>query len=149
MRIESKSDIEFDEELLSGYLDGALVQQQEQRVRIALERSAEARALLEELRQMREAALSTPFAKPQDMQWSEAPRSGLSRWSRGFGWLFVLLWSIGLSAYGLWEFSRDSDSLLEKMVVFGALGGVALLLSSVALDRRRVAKDDPYRGVER
>ena len=101
MTMQSKTNTEFNEELLSGYLDGALVQQQEQRVRIFLESSVEARELLEELREMREAALTTPFEKPPDLQWSEAPKSGLSRWSQGIGWLSVLLWFVGLTGYGL------------------------------------------------
>ena len=50
------SSMPFPEELLSGYLDGALTQQEEQRVRLHLERSPEARAMLEDLAALRSAA---------------------------------------------------------------------------------------------
>ena len=67
MTAEVKAGQDFNQELLSGYLDGSLVQQDEQRVRLYLEGSAEARTLLSQMQEMREAAMSTGFVKTPDI----------------------------------------------------------------------------------
>ena len=146
---DEKTTKELSEELLSGYIDGALVQQDEQRVRIHLENSAEARELVAQMRQMREAAMKTEFSEATDLQWSEKAKSPVSSLSRGLGFLLFILWGIGLLGLGLWEVARGSESLLGKLLVFGLVSGLALLLLSVFLDRRRDAKHDPYKGVEK
>ena len=64
----------FDEALLSGHLDGALVQGDEQRVRVHLEDCGTCRTLVEELAEVREATMSSTFNIPGDHEWSEAPR---------------------------------------------------------------------------
>ena len=61
----------FDEELISGYLDGALPQVQSQRVRLHVEDCATCRSLLEELSTLRETAMSTRFHGPADDEWPE------------------------------------------------------------------------------
>lgn len=65
----------FPEELLSGYLDGALTQQEEQRVSLHVEGSPQARALLAELAALRQASRTTDFEPVEDRQWCEAPRT--------------------------------------------------------------------------
>lgn len=140
---------DFNEELLSGYLDGTLVQQDEQRVRLYLEDSAEARTLLNQMKEMREAAMSTSFVKAPDIQWSEKARSPVSRVSRGLGFILMSVWGAGLLGFLLWEIARSPESLLEKLLVFGSLSAVGLLLLSVLLDRIKVAKTDPYKGVKK
>ena len=140
---------EFNEELLSGFLDGALVQQDEQRVRVHIEGSAEARKLLVELRQMREAARDTKFVRPPDLQFSERPKSGVSRVSRFFGAWVVGVWSVALVGYISWEVAVEEGPWIPKALLFGLFSGLGLLLLSVLLDRLRDAKDDRYRGVEK
>ena len=56
----------FEEALLSGYLDEALVQSDEQRVRVHLEDCATCRALVDELAVVREATMSSTFDTPRD-----------------------------------------------------------------------------------
>ena len=80
----------FSEELLSGYLDGALTQGEDQRVRLHLEDCAACRALYAELRTMRETTMKTRFVLPADDQWDERPRSSLSRLFRGTGWTLTV-----------------------------------------------------------
>lgn len=139
----------FDEALLSGYLDGELTQAEEQRVRIHLEDHPEDRALLEEMRTMRDATRGTRFETPEDLQWDERPRGPFSRLSRGAGWLLVLIWLVGLSAYGTWQFLTSPEDLLGKLLVVGAVGGFALLFVSILLDRLRELKTDRYRRVRK
>lgn len=139
----------FDEAQLSGYLDGELTQAAEQKVRIHVEDCAHCRALLAELRAMREATMSTEFVAPDDRQWDERPRSRASLLSRGAGWALGLVWVVAVAAYGLWQLWISSAGLVEKVLAFGGLSALALLLTSVVLDRIAAARTDPYREVQR
>ncbi len=139
----------FDEALLSGYLDGELTQSEEQRVRIYLEDHPEARELFEEMRAMRETARETRFDVPDDLQWDERPRGPVSALSRGVGWLLVVVWVVGVSAFCLWELLTSPENLLEKVMVVGGLAGFFLLFVSILLDRLKDSKTDRYRRVQK
>ena len=75
----------FDDALLSGYLDQALTQADEQRLRIHLGNCGTCRAQVEQLAQPREATMGTEFNVPSDDHWSEAPRGRPSWLSLGLG----------------------------------------------------------------
>ncbi|MCK5379414.1 MAG: zf-HC2 domain-containing protein [Acidobacteria bacterium] len=139
----------FDETLLSGAIDRELVQAAAQKVRIHLEDCAHCRALYKELTELREVAMSTTIHQPPDDQWREAPRGGVSKAGRIVGWLLAVAWLVIITAFGLYQGWQNTDGAFEKFLGFGGLGAVALLLGSVALDRWRTAKTDPYRGVEK
>ena len=79
-------DRRFDEVLLTGYLDDALVQGDEQRVRVHLEDCTSCRTLVEELAAAREATMSSTFDTPRDHEWPEMPRTGASRLAHRLGW---------------------------------------------------------------
>lgn len=139
----------FNESLISGYLDGELTQAAEQKVRIHLEDCVPCRTLLEDLRSIREAAMSTDFSKPDDTQWDERPRSGASLVARGAGWILISVWAVVVGVYALWEFITMPASPIERLLVVGGLTALALLFVSVLLDRIRTARTDPYREVEK
>lgn len=139
----------FDETLLSGAIDHELVQAAEQKVRIHLEDCAHCRALYDELRELREVAMSTTIHQPPDDQWRETPRGGIAKTSHALGWLLAIGWVVIISGYGLYQGWQNTDGAFEKFLGFGGLGAVALLFASVALDRWRTAKTDPYREVEK
>jgi len=139
----------FDEVLLSGYLDGELTQAEEQRVRIHLEDHPDARALLEGMRRTREATMTTRLKVPEDIQWDERARGPLSLLTRRLGWLMLIAWTVGVAAYGLWQFFTSPEHLVEKLVAASAVSGFGLLFVSVLLDRVRDARTDRYRRVEK
>ncbi len=139
----------FDEALLSGYLDGELTQAQAQRVRIQLEDDPSARALLEELRQMRQATISTRFPVPDDDQWDERPRGLASRLSRYFGLGTMAIWLVAIAVFALWEMARSSGHWGGALFVFGGMAGLGLVTLSVILDRLRTLKSDRYRKVQK
>jgi predicted anti-sigma-YlaC factor YlaD len=139
----------FDESLISGYLDGELTQATEQKVRIHLEDCMQCRTLLEDLRSIREAAMSTEFSKPDDTQWDERPQGGTSLVARGAGWILIAVWTVVVGVYAIWEFIKMPASPLERLLVVGGLTALALLFVSVLLDRIRTARTDPYREVEK
>jgi len=139
----------FDESLLSGYVDGALGQQDEQRVRLHLEECAGCRALVGELEELREVTLSSRFEVPPDEQWDEAPRGGASRLFRGAGWLMTLIWLLGLAGFLAVELWAESASTLERALLFGGALGFALLFLSALVDRWSTYADDRYRRVRK
>ncbi len=139
----------FDEAFLSGYLDQALVQGDEQRVRVHLEDCVSCRTLLEDLTSMRDATMSSTFATPRDEEWSETPRTGASRLLRNLGWPLVTIWLVLVVGFGLWDTWRDAENLFEGVLLVGGVSGVGLLLVSAFLDRRQAMKRDRYREVRK
>ena len=139
----------FDQTLLSGYLDLALTQGAEQRVRIHLEDCAPCRALYEELRAQREVTMTTRFTEPSDSQWDERPRSVAAGLTRGLGWLLIVVWLVAVSAFGAWQWWQAPQTLFVRLLVFGLVSGFGLLLVSVILDRVRAARSDRYSEVQR
>lgn len=139
----------FDEALLSGYVDGELTQAESQKVRIHLEECRRCRALLDDLLEMREAAMSTPFSAPQDDEWREGPRAPGSRWLRRVGWLLIVIWILVAGGLALQSFLASEDPLTEKLLIVILIGGPILLFLSVLLDRIQSLKTDRYKGVEK
>lgn len=139
----------FDEALLSGHLDGELTQADEQRVRIHLEDCADCKTQYEELRELREATMTTQLDQPRDLQWNEKPRGLFSGLSRGFGWLILIIWAAGTTGFGLWQLATGPDGLAEKLIVFGGLFGIGLLFVSILVDRLKSSRTDPYREVQK
>ena len=139
----------FPEELLSGYLDGALTQQEEQRVRLHLERSPEARALLDQLAALRGASRTTAFAPVEDRQWSEAARTPASAAARRLGFALLAVWVLVAVGIWLYEASRQSTSMTwwEATLLVTGVGGALLLFVSVLADRLRDLRVDRYRRV--
>jgi len=139
----------FEEALLSGYVDHALTQGDDQRVRVHLEDCEVCRRTVREIRELREVTMTTHFELPPDDQWREGPRGGLSVLSRGLGWIVLLVWGVGLLGFVLGQVWNGPGSLLEKLLAFGGLLGFGLLFTSVLIDRLRAARTDRYREVER
>ncbi|MDG2040473.1 MAG: zf-HC2 domain-containing protein [Ilumatobacter sp.] len=139
----------FDETFLSGYLDRALVQGDEQRVRVHLEGCVSCRALLDELTSIRDATMSSTFDLPRDEEWSETPRTGASRVLRGLGWRLMTTGIVVVVGFGLWESWQDANNLFERVLVVGGVSAFGLILTSVLLDRRQAMKTDRYREVRK
>lgn len=139
----------FDEELLTGYLDGALTQGESQRVRLHLEDCEPCRQLYQEMQTVREATMSTRFIIPPDDQWKEIPRTLASRLFRGGGWLLLLVWAAVAGTFALWQLATAPVGALEKSLVFTGLSGVGMLFVSILLDRLKSLKTDRYTRVEK
>ena len=139
----------FDEALLTGFVDGALTQADEQRVRIHLEDCGECRTTVEDLQENREVTMTSRFETPPDDSWDERPRGLLSGLSFGFGWLMILVWAAVMASFAVWQILTGPENLLVKLLFFGGLSGFALLLLSVVIDRLKVLGTDRYRGVKK
>ncbi len=139
----------FDEQLVSGYLDGALPQATAQRVRLHLEDCGECRRLHREIGALRQTAITTRFAVPEDDEWPELPRTRPSWWSLSAGWTVVVAWAVVIVVVALWRFLSAAGDPLEVFLVLGLPGGLLLLFLSALFDRLRDMKTDRYRGVQR
>ncbi|MDX1501902.1 MAG: zf-HC2 domain-containing protein [Thermoanaerobaculia bacterium] len=140
---------EFEDSLLTGFLDAVLTQGDEQRVRLHLEECSTCRKEVEEMRSLRELTLSTRFRPPPDDGWDETPRGGVSRLSLRVGWAVLLIWLVGVFGFALGQVWSDADSLGERLLLFGGLLGGLLVLLSVLIDRLKSLKDDRYRRVKK
>ena len=139
----------FDEALLSGYVDRALVQRDGQRVRVHLEHCAACRAVVEDLLAVREATMTSTFETPRDDEWSETPRTESSRLLVGLGWPLVTAWAVLMAGYALWGSWQETDDLVEQLLLLGGATGFGLLFFGVLLDRLKAAKTDRYREVHK
>ncbi|MCB1009195.1 MAG: zf-HC2 domain-containing protein [Acidobacteria bacterium] len=139
----------FDQARLSGYLDSALTQQEDQRVRIHLENCATCRKAYDELAALREVTMSTQFVEPTEQELDERPKGGLSLGLRSLGWLIAGLWLAIAGGYALWQAWQGTPGAFERFLAFGGAGGALLLFLSVLVDRLVAARRDPYRGVNR
>lgn len=142
--------VSFDEALLSAYLDDELTQEESQPVRIHLEECASCRNTFEEMKEIREATMTTPFKSIDDGQWDERPRGPLSRVLRGAGWALLLVWILGVSFIGLREVAAGPAMTGPEILLIGGLfGGGLLLFLSVLIDRLQTYKTDRYRRVQK
>ena len=145
----AQTSMPFDEELLSGYLDGSLSHRDTQRVRILLEEDPDSRRMLDEMRLLRDAALSTRFAPPSETDWPELPQTRTSWFGRTLGWVLLCSWLAVVTGVALWRFLSQAGDPLEVFLVLGLPGAFVLLFASVLLDRLKGLKNDRYRGVQR
>ncbi len=139
----------FDEALLSGYVDRALVQRDGQRVRLHLEHCATCRAVVDDLRAMREVTMSSTFETPRDDEWAETPRTESSRLLVALGWPLVTAWAVLVGGYALWGSWQETDNFVERLILLGGVTGFAMLFVGVLLDRLKAAKTDRYREVHK
>ncbi|MHB8798423.1 MAG: anti-sigma factor family protein [Thermoanaerobaculia bacterium] len=137
------------EELLSGYLDDELTQADEQRVRLHLEDCPRCRALLGELKTIREVAMTTKFEEPSPAEWGELPRGRASAAFRSLGWTVAVVWLVATTAYALWGLATSPEGFGARLLAFGGIAGMALLFVSVLIDRVRARRTDRYEGVQR
>jgi predicted anti-sigma-YlaC factor YlaD len=141
----------FDEAMLSAYLDDELTQEESQPVRIHLEDCASCRRTYEQMRELREATMATPFPAFDDGQWDERPRSRLSRILRNVGWAVLLVWLGGVAFLALSELAAEAGGMpiRELALIVGLVGGGLLVFLSIVLDRLGSYKTDRYRRVQK
>ena len=147
---EDRFDKEHLGELLSGYLDGELTQQDEQRVRLLCESNDDYARELESLKAMRERVGNSKLSDVSSDVWRETMDETGVKASRGIGWLLLIGGAlIGAGALLLEFFSSSSSmSLQEKLIVGGIYGGLLFLFISVLRQRLIERKTDKYKDVE-
>ena len=136
-------------DLLSGFLDGELTQQQRQHVTQHCADCERCRDDLAELRALRERISGARLSEIGEDKWRENMNDTTVQLSRGIGWLIFIAGLLVAGLYILYHLIADSGmSFIEKFIVFGVYGGLALLLFSVLRQRLIERKTDKYKDVE-
>lgn len=136
-------------ELLSGYIDGELTQQQRQRVDIHCSNCSDCESELNALRALRRDVSNSRLSEYGDDVWREKMDDGIVKTTRSLGWLLFLGALLVVAGIGIYEFVIDSTmGTFEKTLVGAVYGGLALLFFSVLRQRLIERKTDKYKDVE-
>ena len=123
-------------ELLSGYIDGELTQQQQQRVRIHCDSCAACAKELEQLENLRREVGRSRLSPLSDDIWREHMKEPTVEITRGLGWILFIAGVLGISAIGIYEFVIDTSMATHIKVITGLVWlGLGALLVSVLRQR--------------
>lgn len=136
-------------EILSGFIDGELTQQEAQKVSLLIDTDPEYRSIYEELSIMRQEVQSLSLQEQELEHLDKLFQEPVAKLSRVFGFALIVVSGVVIIAFTLYKIFINPDiGLLEKILV-GALGsGSLLLLFSVLRQRILNAKNDKYKGVK-
>lgn len=136
-------------ELLSGYIDGELTQQQRQQVEMHSAQCTQCHNDLQDLRDLRERIAGAALSPIGTDQWRENMHDSSVETSRNVGWILFIL---GMVAIGLvlvfGVMADDGIALGMKVILFAIYGGLAVLFYSVLRQRLIERKTDKYKDVE-
>jgi len=136
-------------ELLSGYLDGELTQQERQRVEIHRDSCTACKTSLDELQALRESIGKARLSAVGQDVWREMMDEPAVRTTRSIGWLLLVGGVLIATGIGLFAFVFSSSlSVVEKLIAGAIYGGLALLFYSVLRQRLIERKTDKYKDVE-
>jgi hypothetical protein len=146
---KTKSIDEHVGELLSGYIDGELTQQQRQRVDVHCGNCSDCDSELNVLRALRRDVSNSRLSEYGEDVWREKMDDTTVKTTRNIGWLLFLGALLICGAVGIYEFVFDSSmSTFEKTMIGAVYGGLALLFFSVLRQRLIERKTDKYKDVE-
>ena len=136
-------------EMLSGYIDGELTQQQRQQVEVHCDSCEECNRNLRELRALREQVGRSGLSELGEDIWREQMNDTTVRATRGIGWLLFIGGLLILAGYITYEFVIDTSMSLGIKLLFAAIyGGMGVLFFSVLWQRLIERKTDKYKDVE-
>ena len=141
-------------ELISYYHDGELDGEQKEIVDDHLKRCAECQREFEEMKEFEEVMGKMEFKKPSDEVWQIYWGSVYNRLERRIGWIFLSIGAMILLFFGSYKMVegiiQDSTTpLILKVGILSAIGGIVVLLVSVARERFFVRKRERYKEVEK
>ena len=137
------------DELIHGFVDGELTQQEEQQMRQLLDADPEVRRRVEAYGQIKEAIQSAPLKEPDLSSWEDVETPpGASSW-RALGLSLFFFGYLGLVAIGLHDFFTGPEPMSSKVMIGSLLVGVGVLLISVIRQRLIELKTDRYQRVEK
>ncbi len=137
-------------ELLSGYVDSELTQQDSQRVRLHIEGCPTCTHDLEEIKLLRSNMGAARLSHVDDDIWRETMDDASVKATRGIGWLLLVGAALVAAGFVVYEVLTNFASwgLMEKLIVGGLYGGGLLLFVSVLRQRLIERKKDRYKDVE-
>ena len=141
-------------ELLAGYVDGELTDEEKLEFERELSHSAELRAELEEFMNLKEVTDTMRYADIPDQVWDSYWESLYKKTERGIGWIFFSIGAIIILCFGGYQIFADlftdPEAPLWLKIGFptGCVGAVILLVS-FARERLFARKRERYTEVER
>jgi hypothetical protein len=136
-------------ELLSGFVDGELTQQQRQLVTLHCDNCSECRKNLDSLRVLRERVAGAKLSEIGEDKWRESMPESTVELTRGIGWIVFIAGLLVVAGIGLLAFLfGDGISVGMKLLLIAIYGGLGLLFFSVLRQRLIERKTDKYKDVE-
>ena len=149
LSIQKQSMLNSKYDLLSGYLDGELTQQEAQKVMLLLDSDSEYKSLHDEMLVMRQEIQSLSLQDNELEHLDKLLKEPVAQTSRIFGFALIAIASVILVGFVMYSvFINAAISLLVKASI-GLLGlGSLFLLFSVLRQRMIVSKTDKYNRVK-
>jgi len=141
-------------ELMMGYLDNELEQQQRKTLENHLASCSQCAGQLEEFKKLKQMTDGVRLAEPEDRIWQQYWANVYNRIERGVGWVIFSLAGIVLVVYGgfkaIEEIIRDPTvELTLKVILLVFLAAIAILFVSILRERLYFWKTDRYKDVRR
>ncbi|UCE25292.1 MAG: zf-HC2 domain-containing protein [Candidatus Zixiibacteriota bacterium] len=141
-------------ELLAGYVDGELSDEEREAFERELERDPQLRAELNEFRKLKEVTGMMQYADLPDEVWDGYWQNVYRKLERGIGWILFSIGAIVLLSFGVYQFFLElfSDSDVPTIVRISVTVlsvGVVILLVSFVRERLFAYNRDRYRKVIR
>jgi predicted anti-sigma-YlaC factor YlaD len=136
-------------ELLSGFVDGELTQQQRQLVTLHCDNCIECRENLANLHELRQRISKAKLSEVGEDKWRETMNVPTVQTTRSIGWLLFIAGLLVIAVIGLVGFIfSDEIPVGMKLIMIAVYGGLATLLYSVLRQRIIERKTDKYKDVE-
>lgn len=136
-------------ELLSGFVDGELTQQERQLVSLHCDECAGCREILSNLRDLRKRVGKASLSEVGEDRWRESMDDSTVKTTRSIGWLMFIAGLLVIAGIGVFGFLfSDEISVGMKLLLIAIYGGLATLLFSVLRQRLIERKTDKYKDVE-
>ncbi|MHC4187987.1 MAG: zf-HC2 domain-containing protein [Planctomycetota bacterium] len=141
-------------DLMMGYLDNELTEEQRRKFEEHLAEHAECAAEFEQFKKLKEITDEVTLVEPEDRIWQQYWGSLYNRFERGIGWIAFSVAGICLIIYGgfklIEEIIQDATiGFLLKIGLLALIGGLAILFVSVLRERLYFWKKDRYKDVRR
>jgi predicted anti-sigma-YlaC factor YlaD len=141
-------------DLLMGYLDNELNDEQKRRFEEHLAGCPECASELEEFRKLKTITDEVTLVEPEDKMWQEYWDGIYNRIERGVGWIVFSVAAILLIIYGgfkmIEELIKDPTvGMILKVGLLALIAGLAILFVSVLRERVYFWKKDRYKDVRR
>ncbi len=141
-------------EMLAGYVDGELSDEQREAFEKELTNDDALRAELEEFRKLKEVTGMVQYADLPEEVWENYWHSIYRKTERGFGWILMSFGAIILSCFGLYHvfYELYIDPAVPLWVKIGLTTltvGAVVLLVSIGRERLFAYNRERYREVNR
>jgi predicted anti-sigma-YlaC factor YlaD len=141
-------------ELLMGYLDNELTDEQRNQFEEHLAGCPECADELEQFKKLKAITDEVTLVEPEDKLWQDYWAGVYNRVERGIGWIVFSVAGLILTIYGGFRLVEDiikdkTIGMLLKVGLLALITGLAILLVSVLRERIYFWSKDRYRNVRR